>query len=238
MKDPQRLLDEGATELELALLRAGDAEGPSPAARRAAAASLGLSVALTSSTALATKAGVPTLAPAGKLLATKWWLITVLGVGAGTALIVSAPRDPLPHAAPARALAAPVRTATQPPVEDRADALVLPPQPAPSASVERAKMAAARGSVAAASGIQEQVLLIDRARNAAVLGKPAAALSALDEYQRRFPRGILKQEAAMLRIEAALALGDKATAERVGRAFLEQYPQSALAGRVRSLLHD
>jgi outer membrane protein assembly factor BamD (BamD/ComL family) len=63
-------------------------------------------------------------------------------------------------------------------------------------------------------------------------------LAALDDYQRRFPRGVLQQEAAMLRIEALLARGDKATARRLSQRFLEQYPRSALAARVKNLLEE
>ena len=61
-------------------------------------------------------------------------------------------------------------------------------------------------------------------------------MDALDTYRKRYPNGVLGQEAAMLRIEALLGRGDRATAQRVGEQFLKFHPKSALAPRVRLLL--
>ena len=52
----------------------------------------------------------------------------------------------------------------------------------------------------------------------------AAALRALDEYQRRFPAGQLSEEARLIRIEALLSLGQSAEALQ----SLETLPASSL----------
>lgn len=237
MKDPQPLLDDGATELELLLLRAGDAEGPSPAARRAAAASLGLG--MTAITASASALGAPSLTPAAKVLAVKWWIVGALAsMGAGVAIVAGMPDEaasivPTTIASSSRgALAEPPRPQAVPTPHGTSPA-------APSAvTPDRPQVAMPRALPSASTGIQAQISLIDRARSAAASGQPGATLAALDDYQRRFPGGVLQQEAAMLRIEAMLARGDKATAKRLGQRFLEQYPRSALAARVKSLLEE
>ena len=63
-------------------------------------------------------------------------------------------------------------------------------------------------------------------------------MSALSEYQRRFPGGVLAQEAMLLRIEALVAQGDQASAARLGRQFLARYPRSQLAARVKTLIGE
>lgn len=240
MKDPQRLLDDGATELELMLLRAGDAEGPSLAARRLAASSLGISAAITTTAASgAAAAGAQSLVPAATVFAAKWWVIGALvSVGAGVSYVSLTAGEvaPRPVASVAPVALAPPPTSSSPVAS--AEGPILRPESQLSAVPERAPVTAPHGGPATPVGIQEQVSLIDRARSAAASGQVGATLAALDEYHRRFPRGVLQQEAAMLRIEAMLARGDKATATRLGKRFLEQYPRSALAARVRSLLED
>lgn len=245
MKDPQPLLDGGASRLELELLRAGDADGPSSRAREAALAALGLSAVVLSSSvsAAGVAGGAPTLAPAAPIFAAKWWAIGAFmaasgaGVGYATFAADSEPSSPPPVA---RNGVSP----SGPPVVSEAIAVAAPPeQPsAPSSPSATAGVSdpdsgqVARPPATAGVGIQEQIALIDRARAAAAAGDPAAVLSAVDAYQRRFPKGVLGQEAALLRIEALLSRGDTAKATRLGQQFLELHPRSALAPRLRSQL--
>jgi outer membrane protein assembly factor BamD (BamD/ComL family) len=81
-----------------------------------------------------------------------------------------------------------------------------------------------------------EIAALDTARSALRARQPARALAAVDDYARRFPRGVLAQEATVVRIEALTALGNRAEAERLGRSFLALHPGSPLAQRVRSVL--
>lgn len=240
MKDPQFLLDDGATELELRLLQAGAADGPSVKARHAAMAALGLSAAVLSASAPAA-AGSPALASGVRLISAKWWamgaLVTVTGAaGLGyVALAGSHATSPTAQATPQRPRAQLVSASpvAEPTAPVASAAPVLPVTPAPERPLSPQLHSS---SSAGTPGIQEQIALIDRARAAVVAHQPSTAMVALDEYQRRFPGGVLTQEAALLRIDALLARGDRANAARLGHQFLARYPRSAMAGRVKALI--
>ncbi|WP_437952938.1 hypothetical protein WME98_21125 [Sorangium sp. So ce296] len=204
-------------------------------------------------------------AAAGKLLSlAKWSLGAAIGVGlvgAGVALLrpsapssaaatsseppaVSAPPtagEPpavsAPPVAPAPA-PAPSEPATRAPIPVQASA---PPGPAPAAAASppRPKSAAPRSRsapVASTDTLGEQVAMIDRARDALGAGDAAGCLSALDAYDRRFPRSAMGEEATVLRIEALIRLGDRARAADLGQRFLASRPTSPHAAGVRALL--
>ncbi|KYF93925.1 hypothetical protein BE20_07830 [Sorangium cellulosum] len=78
--------------------------------------------------------------------------------------------------------------------------------------------------------------MIDRARDALGAGDAAGCLSALDAYDRRFPRSAMGEEATVLRIEALIRLGDRARAADLGQRFLASRPTSPHAAGVRALL--
>lgn len=242
MKDPQPLLDDGATALELALLQAGDADRPSPKARQAALAALGLSGAiLSASSPVAAAAGNAAVSSGARLLAAKWWAIGALvtasgaaGLGYGYATSAGSPAtSPSAHAAPQPSHAPLTSTAELP-------APQVFPTPIPVVTTTEHPPAPPLRSSSSASnpGIQDQIAIIDRARAAVAAHQPAAAMAALDDYQRRFPGGVLAQEASLLRIETLVARGDKAGAARLGHRFLERYPRSAMAARIKSLIGD
>lgn len=239
MRDPQPLLDDGATELELELLRAGDADRPSAKARQAALAALGLSgAALTaSSSAAAATVGGTALSSGARFLAVKWWaigaLVTAGGVGVGYATLASSPAGAPSAAVVPRFSQVPV---VAPAASLPAPEVSVPPSPVVTSPRERPASQPRSSSSASSLGIQEQITLVDRARAAVAAQQPASALAALDEYQRRFPGGVLTQEATLLRIDALLARGDKASAVRLGRQFLERYPRSPMAARVKTLI--
>lgn len=233
MKDPLPLLDDGATDFELQLLQAGDAEGPSFKAQQATLSALGLGGAALASTSSAAAAGGVALAGT-RVLAAKWWAIAALAAASvgGLGYLTLTTTDEHPPGP------APTPSSVAIPLEP-------PPPPPPPVSVARVSAAPSRAAslgpsprtstTARAPDIQAQIALIDRARAAVAGGNPTGALTALDDYASRFPNGVLGQEAAMLRIEALLARGDKSGAARVGKRFLEQHPRSALAPRVRAL---
>jgi hypothetical protein len=84
--------------------------------------------------------------------------------------------------------------------------------------------------------LAREVALLDAARAALVAGDAGGALRVLDRYQREMARGALTPEAAVLRIEAQLAQGDRTAAEQGCRQFLRLHTGSAHAAHVRSLL--
>jgi TolA-binding protein len=88
---------------------------------------------------------------------------------------------------------------------------------------------------AAMASLAEEMAALDAARQALTAGDAPRALRAMDDYDRRFPGGMLGPDAAVLRIEA-LMHGDRAEAARLGAAFLAAHPTSPHAAHVRALL--
>jgi hypothetical protein len=110
---------------------------------------------------------------------------------------VEAPVVPaLPTSARNKPKSAPLRLAARP----------AAPEPAPPQPVPPPEPAAA---VAPASTAAEQALLSEALGKLRATHEPAAALSLLDDYRARFPKGVLAAEAARLRREALLILGRK-----------------------------
>jgi hypothetical protein len=93
----------------------------------------------------------------------------------------------------------------------------VPPQPPPAAPVAPAPLQpmAPRQSAASAASTppaSEQALLFRAIRSLRSQHRPEEALATLDLYLARFPSGSLMPEAARLRTEALLALGQKPAA--------------------------
>ncbi|MEP7050754.1 MAG: hypothetical protein ABJB12_10390 [Pseudomonadota bacterium] len=85
------------------------------------------------------------------------------------------------------------------------------------------------------SPLTRELALLEQARRALALHAPPSALQALNDYRAQFPEGSLQAEAAALRVEAVGQAGDRASAQRLARAFLASHPTSPLAARVRAL---
>jgi len=108
----------------------------------------------------------------------------------------------------------------------------------PAAAVPTAKTAPPPTASASSAepDLAREVALIDEARKALARKDPAAALRALDTHDREMPAGALMPESNVLRIEAALATGDRARAKELADAFLATNPSGPQARRVRALL--
>lgn len=87
-----------------------------------------------------------------------------------------------------------------------------------------------------AARLAEEMSLLQSARTSLRAGNPGLALQELDRYARTFPHGLLQQESIELRVEAQFARGDRAEGNALGKQFLEAFPRSPLAPRVRGLL--
>lgn len=77
---------------------------------------------------------------------------------------------------------------------------------------------------------------LDRAKRTLEAGDATAALRLLDAHRVRFREGRLVPEAMALRVQALVAAGQRANAEKLGSEFLKSYPTSPLIARVRKLL--
>jgi hypothetical protein len=169
----------------------------------------------------------PSTAPAaaGGVTAKITAAIVLIGV-AGGGLFLALRAEP-PPARPAAT--APVASTAVPPAPV---AKVL--ESVPSA-VPRAEAAEERAPVAPrpADSLAEEVEILSRASAALHAGRPAAALKALDEHGRKFPRGALVQERTSARIQALCALGRVKEAQAGLARLARTSPSSPHVARAR-----
>ncbi|HYQ46791.1 MAG TPA: hypothetical protein VER11_32700 [Polyangiaceae bacterium] len=174
------------------------------------------------------------------------------GSWVGSAMLVAgaaslAPRfthrsEKIAPAASASVASAPRASTVAVPVDDA-------PQPAPAPSVPVAAPEATRpvapeganrsadapksSSRPSRDGLAEEVALLSRAETELHAGRPAKALTALAEHQRKFPRGALAEERTAARIQALCALGRTDEANAQLRQLLHISPNSPLEERAR-----
>lgn len=84
--------------------------------------------------------------------------------------------------------------------------------------------------------LREEIALMDQARTALRSGAPTRALTALEQYRTRYPRGSFGQEARVLRIEALAASGNRTRALAEANAFLAHNPNSPHSERLRRII--
>lgn len=80
----------------------------------------------------------------------------------------------------------------------------------------------------------EETELMTRARSALHAKQPRKALKLLEVHQRQFPGGILAEERMASMVLALCELGDDTAANREANRFLERYPHSPSAARLRT----
>ena len=122
---------------------------------------------------------------------------------------------------------APRSVASSVPQEESAHVDRAPVVPSPNASASPPPRA---------SSLHEESALLESVREALAASQPARASVELDRYDAQFASGILAEEAAVLRIEALLAAGDRAAARRAADAFAQSHPASSYAPHVRALV--
>ncbi|MGK3986999.1 hypothetical protein WME99_28425 [Sorangium sp. So ce136] len=256
MTEPRRLLEESDSPLERALLSAGASYSPSQETRAKTLAALGLAgaAALSSAAAPAALSAAGTAAASSSLVAKLGWtkiivaLSTVgalagipagylawrgyhqpptsaLGRFAGSFPGPIARAMPSPPPAPVEAGAAPV--------EAGAEEAAAAPAPARSHGVSAAAKASAEKAA-----LQAELETLDAARATLSSGNAQGALSLLDAYTREHPRGRLRLEAEVLRIDALAKSGRTDAAAQRAEAFLRRHPNSVLASRVRRYVND
>jgi hypothetical protein len=89
-----------------------------------------------------------------------------------------------------------------------------------------------------ASSLAAEVAALDAARGDLARGAPGEARSKIERYFHDFPRGVLSQEAAAVRIEALAAQGERSGVVAEADRFLRSYPAAPQAPRIRQLRAD
>ncbi|MGK3992089.1 hypothetical protein [Sorangium sp. So ce1024] len=255
MTEPRRLLEESDSPLERALLNAGTSYPTSPETRAKTLAALGLAGAAALSSAAApaalSAAGTATASSSSLVVKAGWskLLIAISTVGA----LAGIPAGYLAwrgvHAPPPAsverftgALSGPIARATP---EPPAPAPVEEPAAEPSEAVAPTRSVRAGASRKAAAtpsaesaALQAELDALDAARSTLSSGNAQGALSLLDAYTREHPRGRLRLEAEVLRIDALAKSGRTDAAAQRAQAFLRRHPNSVLASRVRRYVND
>ena len=265
MSEFKRWTDEGAPDAIGRLLEAAESEQPSAASLTNTLTRLGLAggvaAGVTTGAATSSAAGATALTSAaagGKLSAlaltvtfAKWIALgTALG-GASLAVYTASSDGPAPSAvAPPAALASarqqPAAPSPAPPAAPAPSAIVLrslatPATPRAASATSRGRSSSDAARDPAAEAIPAETLAaeiagIDRARGLLAAGRPAAALAALDDYERRFPRHHFAPEVLYLRMEAASRAGRSEETRELARSLLARYPQSPQSEKAKQLL--
>lgn len=221
MKDPRRLLEGDASELELRLLTLAQREQAPSAAPRRLAARLGVPVGMLGLEALGSGP-----APLGSVAAPP----AAVGAGAGSGLlhgiagklvlagVLGALGGGLVVGVTGGASRPSTRVTPSPSVAPS----TLPSPPLPSS--------------ASVGQLDREVAALARVRGALQAGRAQEALAALRAFEQQHPSSVLGQEAHALRIEALLAVRDVDAARAEGERFLRSYPDSPHRARVQALL--
>jgi hypothetical protein len=244
-----KLVPDEPTPLEKMLLDASRAEMPSEDHKARLRAALGIGLPLSGPLAAPPPATLhpPSTAPGPAAAGSKSATLGKLALGVAGLALVGAFALSRPHAgptppAPAIKPAAPAVVVTPPAVAEPATAPAaepvpvvspLPPVEAPPAAASHA----ARGdaSAAATADLSEQIRLIEAARAGVASHDAKAALSALDGYAAKFPRGSFGQEALVLRIRALDQAGDSARATALAKSFVTRFPNSPHVARLKPI---
>jgi hypothetical protein len=245
----------GFDDLERDLLRSAELlDVPSEGGKRRARAlmTLGVAATVTASVSgpLASKTGLSlSLSPLWKSL-----LLGTVGVAvaAGTFFAVSTRSRTSPPASAAPSSVAggatmAIHTPPEPPMlatvpaapgQDPVSASTSAP-PTPSSPVaSHASRAAAPAAPASSAALADEIAALDHARDLLEGGHAADTLSALADFDRRFPNGALRQEATVTRIEALFKLGRATEGASLVDRFLAAHPASSHAEHLRRLVRE
>lgn len=229
MTDLKRLIDEVDGNLARAVLSSGRSHSPNPARKKQVLTALGVGLVITTTNKLSFAA-----------LST-WQKVMFVGgvacVGAGGAMTYTHWLAQ-PDVVAAPAVAQPVAISAQDEVErsprqeqatPRADVSTSPTSAAPPIvrQPSNTRLPSERSSVKAELALLEQV------RSSLRQGNPSAALQTLSRYGQRHPRGNMRLEAEVLRVESLAAAGRTSEAARLAERVLAGNPKSVVAGRLR-----
>ncbi|MEQ8275299.1 MAG: tetratricopeptide repeat protein [Deltaproteobacteria bacterium] len=214
-----RLID-GEDEVSKQLLSSSDVDVPSDGARRAARVAIGLGVAA---------APVSAAAAGSMALGTKLAIVAALGTSVAVGVVLTKSPEPAPPPA--------IEVPAVEPEPEPAEVLTieLPETIEAPPAVEPAKRPAPVAKKRP-QGLEAEVQSIDSARAAHAAGRHDRALRLLSTYGRRFPSGMLREEADALRVGVLRDAGRTAEAKDAARAFVARYPESSHAAGFGTLL--
>lgn len=251
--DAQSILEagrdlDGAGDLEKARVRralfakiaAGGAvlAATSTAAAESGAIASGTTAAATTTAATGGGTFAAVATPLAKILIP---LAIVTGGAAGGFVAWRAQRamTPAPVVAPSVTTAPAIAAPPAPVVVPAAPALapaIEPPAPA-ARPAHRARVAPAahtEAAVAPVNHLAEETALLASANAELRRGDAGRALALLDDYDRRYPAGVLREEVLATRVIARCQQSPDRAARRAAEAFLARHPASPLASRVRT----
>lgn len=188
----------------------------------------GAAVTATSTAAASTTAAA---APTAKLLVA---LAVVVASGVGGTIAWRTQRTPV---APPALAPAPVAAVVAPTIVPTPAAVVTEaPIARPTPPVRRARPTVSAHTEAPANRLAEETALLAAANGELRNGDARRALGLLNDYDRRYPSGVLREEVLATRVIARCQIGlaPDATARRAANTFLMRHPASPLAPRVRS----
>lgn len=108
----------------------------------------------------------------------------------------------------------------------------------PAMAVDAGKPAVVRPQprpVEDADSLARELALLDAARGH-LAANPQKSLASLDDYAREFPRGAMKTEAQLMRVETLLALGRRAEATTLARKLAAAERDGLIVRRLHQLL--
>lgn len=248
MSELRRLSEDSSLPgFDRAALRSAALDRPSPAARLAAQAALGIGAG-SAIVSTAPGAAATTTKLAGWTAFTKIAVVALV-VGGGAigaprflrSVTLVAPPQPATHASADRRAVAPAPPQIASTPEEKGVAVEsLPEAPADPSARARAP-APNRPSASTVQGgerfsrLGDEIARLEAARARLSAGDSVAAHFELDAYGREFGGGTLAPEAAALRADAFIAAGDRDRAVVAARRYLADHPNGAAAPRMRGI---
>ena len=234
-------------ELESLLVHAAREERAPSRTRLAVRAAVGLATGAGAATAAgsAAAAGAQTATGAVGIVVLAKYVILGAAIGATTLGVARYAEAPTPSATTASSAGVATEAPTArkavdelAPAPDAAgtatDPVVVAPPPIETAATSSPTASAAQGT----PSLAREIALLDQARSAVRAHDGAQALRSLDRYGKEFPSGQMAAEATLLRIDALVQTGDRATASALARAFIDRNPRSPLLERVQDLVPE
>jgi hypothetical protein len=238
MSELRRWSAEGATSEEVALLEAGRRVQPSETAQARARALRALGAGAAVAT-IGTTAPLAAATKSGLTLASKVLILSLVGSGVvagAVAVRTSHPRTaptagaelpgPRPQSPdPARPEA--IATSVDPP----AASVPVAVSPAPSAGRTRSAR-----PTSSSDQLTRETKALELAHRALAEHDPRTALGILDRYRAQFPDGSLASEAVLLRVQALLAIGDRAGAQALADSYSAANPGTPYSRRIKEIV--
>jgi len=239
--DPPRLRDLGsdASDDLRALLRASDADGPSPSQLQRLAARLEPQL---------TTPATTTTVTVGKVIAIGVIVAVVAGVigfvvGRGSTQAPSSPVAVVADAAIDAAIDATTDattdTTTDAPLADAGTIVDASPViDPPSTGKDRHRPTDARSQTPSSppAPVEDEIAMLGRAQHALVVGDAAGALELAERHAKTFPSAMMIEEREAIAIEALTRLGRTGDAASRFARFQTAYPRSSYRQRLERLL--